>query len=127
VTIDPDRIGVRVESDRWGHGLEHHLTLEGQMGGVPGRWTGETPEKDFDATTNLVGGEERRKKVSSDGCSTGLVFGLIISHRNFVSLNPCAASGARSSPETPRSRFDDHRCQDLGRVGEMKQDEDEDW
>jgi len=60
--------------------LKHRLTLEGQMGEVPGRWTGETSEKDFDATTNLVGGKERRKKVSSDGCSTGLVFGLIISH-----------------------------------------------
>ena len=97
------------------------------MGGVPGRWTEETSEKDFDATTNLVGGENCRKKVSSDGCSTGLVFGVIISHRNFVSIESCAANGARFPPETPRSRFGDRRCQGLGRVGEMKQDEDEDW
>ena len=96
------------------------------MGVVPDGWTVEMPEKDFDATTNLVGGEERRKKVSSDGCSTGLVFDLIISHRNFVSLDSCAANGARFPPETPRSRFGDRRCQGLGRVGEMEQDEDED-
>ncbi len=127
MAIDPDRIRVRVESDRWGRGLKRHLTLEGHMGGVPGRWTGEMSEKDFYATTNLVGGEEHRKKVSSDGCSTGLVFGLIISHRNFASLDSCAAIGARFPPETPRSRFDDRRCQGLSRVGEMKQDEDEDW
>jgi hypothetical protein len=57
----------------------------------------------------------------------GLVFGVIISHRNFVSLDSCAANGARFPLETPRSRFDDCRCQGLGRVGEMKQDEDEDW
>ena len=80
MAINPDRIGVRVESDRWGRGLKRRLTLEGQMGGVPGRWTGETSEKDFDVATNLVGGEECRKKVSLDDCSTGLVFGLIISH-----------------------------------------------
>jgi len=83
------------------------------------------PEKDFDATTNLVGGEERRKKVSSDGCATGLVFDLIISHRKFVSLDSRAANGARFPPETPRSRFGDRRCQGLGRVGEMEQGEDE--
>jgi hypothetical protein len=97
------------------------------MGGVPGRWTGEMSEKDFDVTTNLVGGKECRKKVSSDGCSTGLVVGLIIFHRNFVSLDSCAANGARFPPETPRSRFDDCRCQGLGGVGEIKQDEGEDW
>ena len=83
-------------------------------------------EKDFDATTNLVGGKERRNKVSSDGSSTGLVFGLTISHGNFVSLDSCAANGARFPPETPRSRFDDCRCQGLGRVGKMKQGEGED-
>ncbi len=103
MAIDPDRIGVRVESDQWGRGLKHRLTLEGQMGVVSGGRTGEASKKDFDATTNLVGGEECRKKVSSYGCSTGLVFGLIISHRNFVSLDPCAANGVRFPPETPRS------------------------
>jgi hypothetical protein len=105
--------------------LERRLTLEGQVGVVPNGWTVETPEKNLDATTNLVGGEEGRKKVSSYGCSTGLVFDLIISRRNFVSLDSCAASGARFPPETPRSRYGDRRCQGLGRVGEMEQDEDE--
>ncbi len=95
------------------------------MGVVPGGWTGETSEKDFDATTNLVGGEERRKKVSSYGCSTGLVFGLIISHRNFVSLDSCAANGARFPRETPRSQLDDRIRQGLGRVGEMEEDHNE--
>ena len=73
------------------------------MGVVPGGQTREASEKDFDATTNLVGGKECRKTVSSYGCSTGLAFGLMISHRNFVSLDSCAADGARFPPETPRS------------------------
>ncbi len=92
---------------------------------VPGGRTGEASEKDFEVTTNLVGGEERRKKVSLYGCSTGLVFSLIISHRNFVSLDSCAANGARFPPEMPRSQFDDHRCQGLGRVGEREEYHDE--
>ncbi len=95
------------------------------MGVVPDGWTVETPEKNFDATTNLVGGEKRRKKVSSDGCFTGFVIDLIISHRNVISLDSRAASGARFPPETPRSRFGDRHCQGLGRVGKMEQDEDE--
>ena len=97
------------------------------MGVVPDGWTVETPEKNLDATTNLVGGKERREEVSSDGCSTGFVIDLIISHRNFISLDSCAANGARFPPEMPRSRFGDRRCQGLGRVGQMKQDEGEDW
>mgnify|MGYP006207700429 CR=1 FL=1 len=105
--------------------MKRRLTLEGQMGVVPDGWTVETPEKNLDATTNLVGGEERREEVSSDGCSTGFVIDLIISHRNFISLDSRAANGARFPPETPRSRFGDRRCQGLGRVGEMEQGEDE--
>jgi hypothetical protein len=127
VAVDPDWIGVRVESDQWGRGLKHRLTLKGQMGVVPGGRTGETSEKDFDVTTNLVGGEERRKKVSLYGCSTGLVFGLIISHRNFVFLDSCAANGVRFPPETPRSQRDDHLRQGLGRVGKMEEYHDEGW
>ena len=124
VAIAPNRIGVRVESDRWGGGLNRRLTLEGQMGVVPGGRTGEASKKDFDATTNLVGGKERRKKVSLYAFgSTG--FGLIISHRNFVSLDSCAANGARFPPETPRSRLDDRLRQGLGRVGEMEEYHDE--
>ncbi len=120
MTIDPNRIGVRVESDRWGRGLKRPLTLEGQMGVVPGGQIGEASEKDFDATTNLVGGKEHQKKVSLYGCSTGFAFGLMISHRNFASLDSRAGNGARFPLETPRSRFDDCRCQGLGRVGKMK-------
>ncbi len=97
------------------------------MGVGPGGQTGEASEKIFDTTTNLVGGKERRKKVSSYGCSTCLVFGLMISHRNLVSFDSCAVNGVRFPPETPMSRFDDCRCQGLGRVGKVKQDGDEDW
>jgi hypothetical protein len=90
------------------------------MGVVPGGRTRKAPEKDLNATTNLVGGEERRKKVSSYAFgSTG--FGLIISHRNFVSLDSCVANGARFSPETPRSQLDNRLCQGLGRVGKMEE------
>ena len=91
----------------------------------PGGWTGEVSEKNFDTTTNLIGGKARRKKVSLYGCSTCLVFGLMISHRNLVSLDSRAANGARFPPETPRSRFDDRLRQGLGRVGEMEEYRDE--
>jgi hypothetical protein len=101
--------------------LERRLTLEGQ---VPGGRTGEASEKHLNATTNLEGGEERQKKVSSYAFgSTG--FDLIIPHRNFVSLDSCAANGARFPLETLRSRFDDPLCQGLVRVGEMEEYRDE--
>ncbi len=101
--------------------MERRLTLEGQ---VPGGRTGEASEKRFNATTNLVGGKERREKVSSYAfSSTG--FDLIISHRNFVSLDSCAANGLRFPLETPRSRLDDRLRQGLGRVGEMEEYRDE--
>jgi hypothetical protein len=90
------------------------------MGVVPGGWTGKASEKHLNATTNLVGGEERQKKVSSYAFgSTG--YGLIISHRNFVSLDSCAANGPRYPPETPRSQLDDCLRQGLGRVGKMEE------
>ena len=92
----------------------------------PGGRTGEASEKNFDMTTNLVGGKERQKKVSLHGCSTCLVFGLMISHRNLVFFDLRAANGARLPPETPRSQFGDRPCQGLVRVGEVKQDGDED-
>ncbi len=97
--------------------MERRLTLEGQ---VPGGRTGEAPEKHLNATTNLEGGEERRKQVSSYAFgSTG--FDLIIPHRNFVSLDSRATNGARFPPETPWSRFDDRLCQGLGRIGKMEE------
>ena len=104
--------------------MERRLTLEGQMGVVSGGRTGEASEKHLNATTNLVGGKDRRKKVSLYAFgSTG--FGLIISHRNFVSLDSCAANGARFPPETPRSRLDDRPRQGLGRIGEVEEYRDE--
>ena len=96
--------------------MERRLTVEGQ---VPGGRTGKASEKRLDATTNLEGGEERRKQVSSYAFgSTGFV--LIISHRNFVSLDSCATNGARFPPEAPRSRLDDRPRQGLGRIGEVE-------
>jgi hypothetical protein len=105
--------------------LEHCLALEGHMRVGPGGWTGEVSEKNFDTTTNLIGGKERRKKVSLYGCSTCLVFGLMISHRNFVSFDSCAANGVRFPPETPRSQFGDHHCQSFGRVSKVTEDSDD--
>ena len=105
MAIDSNRIGVRIESDRGGRRLERCLALEGQVGVGPGGWTRDASEKDFDTTTNLVGGKERLKKVSSYGCSTCLVFGLMISYRNLVSFNFCAANGARFPLETSRSNL----------------------
>jgi hypothetical protein len=89
------------------------------MGVGPGGRTGEALEKNVDATTNLVGGEERQKKVSLYGCSTCLVFGLVISHWNLVSFDSCALNGARFPPEMPRSRFGDRHCQGLGGIGKV--------
>ncbi len=116
---DPNRVGVRIESDRWGRGLKHCLTLEGQMGVDPGGWTGEASEKCLHSTTNLEGGEERREEVSLHGCSTSW-FVLMLSNGNLVSFDSRAVNGERFSPEMPRSRFDDRRCQGLGSVGDIK-------
>jgi hypothetical protein len=127
MAINSNRVGVRIESDRWGRRLERCLALEGQLGVGPGGRTKKASEKNFDTTTNLVGGKERQKKVISYGCSTCLVFGLMISHRNLVSFDSCVTNGARFPPETPRSQFGDRRCQGLGRVGKVKQDSDEYW
>jgi hypothetical protein len=99
--------------------LKRHLALEGQMGVDPGGWTKEALEKRLHLTTNLEGGEERQEEVSLHGCSTSW-FVLMLSHWNLVSFDSCAANGARFPPETPRSRLDDHRCQGLDGVGEMK-------
>ena len=67
------------------------------------------------------------EKVSLYGCSICLVFGLMISHRNLVSLDSHATNGARFPPETPRSQFGDRRCQGFGRVGKAKEDSNENW
>ena len=85
MAIDPNRVGVRIKSDRWGRRLEHCLTLEGQMGVDPGGWTGEASEKRLHSKTNLEGGEERREEVSSHGCST-FWFALMFSHVNLYLL-----------------------------------------
>ncbi len=71
MAINPNRVGVRIKSDRWGCGLKRCLTLEGQMGVDPGGWTKEASKKRLHLTTNLEGGEERREQVSLHGCSTG--------------------------------------------------------
>ncbi len=68
-----------------------------------------------------------RKKVSSRGCSTCFVVGLIISHRNLVSFDSCATNGARFPPETQRSWLGDRHGQGLGRVGKVDDSEDDDW
>jgi hypothetical protein len=51
---------------------------------------------------------------------------LKLSHKNLVSLDSGAANGARSPPETPRSRLGDHLCHKFGTVGEADQVEDDD-
>ena len=84
-------------------------------------------EKRLHSTTNFEGGEECREEVSPHGCSTGLfTFVLKFLLRNLVSLDSGAANGARSPPETPKSRLGDHLCHDFGRVGEVDQVEDND-
>ena len=99
MAIDSNRIGVRIKFDRQGRRLERHLALEGQAGLSPGGRTKEVSEKSFDTTTNLVGGKEHQKTESLHGCSTCLVFGLMISHRNLASFDSCAANGEVSPGE----------------------------
>jgi hypothetical protein len=104
--------------------LEFLLALEDQ---VAVRWTGVLSEKRLHLTTNLEGGEEHREEVSLHDCSTGLfAFVLIFLLKNLVSLDSGVANGARSLPETPRSRLGDNLRQDFGRVGEVDQVEDDD-
>ena len=102
VAIDSNKIGVRIESDWRGCRLERRFALEGHVGVSPGGRTEEASEKSFDMTTNLVGSKEHQKKVSTHGCFTCLVFGLMISDRNFVSLDSRTTNGAGFPPETPR-------------------------
>ena len=77
--------------------------------------------------TNFDGSEEHWEEVSPHGCSTGLfAFVLKFLLRNLVSLDSGAANGARSPPETPRSRLGDHLRHDFGRVGKVDQVENDD-
>ena len=65
MAVDADKKGVGIESDC--QGCWCLLALEGWVGA---KWTGELSEKCLHTTTNIEGGEERRKEVSPHGFST---------------------------------------------------------
>jgi hypothetical protein len=77
------------------------------------------------ATTNLEGGKNRRKQVSSKHLAFGFV--LQLSNRFLVFLDSFMSNNARFAPEAPRSHLVDCHCQALGRVGKVAQYEDDYW
>ncbi len=125
VVIQPNRVGVRVKSDRRWSRLKDCFTLKSQVGRVPDGGTRETSEKNLNATTNLEGGKNSREKVSSKRLAFGFV--LQLSNRFLVFLDSFTSNNARFPPEAPRSHLVDFCCQALGRVDKVAQYEDDYW
>jgi hypothetical protein len=119
VVIHPDKVRVRIKSDRQWSRLKRQFTLESQAGGVPDGGTRETLEKRLNVTTNLKGGKSSREEVSSKR----LIFGFVLqfSDRFLVFLDSFMLNNARFSLEAPQSRLVDCCCQDLGGVGKVAQ------
>ena len=117
VVIQPNRVGVRVKSDRRWSRLKHRFTLKSQVGRVPDGGTQETLEKNLNTTTNLEGGKNSREQVSSKRLAFGFV--LQLSNRFLVFLDSFTSNNARFPLEAPRSCHVDCRCQALGRVGKV--------
>jgi hypothetical protein len=125
VVIHPNRVGVRVKSDRRWSRLKHRFTLKSQVGRVPDGGTRETSEKNLNVTTNLEGGKNSWEQVSSKRLAFGFV--LQLSNRFLVFLDSFTLNNARFPPEVPRSHLVDRHCQALGRVGKVAQYEDDYW
>ncbi len=95
MVIHPNKVRVRIKSDRrWSH-LKRHLTLESKVVGVPDGGTRETSNRRLNVTTNLEGGKGSRKKVSL----VCMVFGFVLQLSNWflVSLDSFVSSNARFS------------------------------
>jgi hypothetical protein len=95
VVIRPNKVRVRIKSDRRWSRSKRRLTLESQAGGVPDGGTREPLEKRLNATTNPEGGKDSWKKVSSER----VVFDFVLQLSNWflVSLDSFASSVARFS------------------------------
>jgi hypothetical protein len=93
--IHPDKVRVRIKSDRWWSQLKHCFTLESQAGGVPDRGTQETSKKRLNTTTNPEGGKGGRKKVSLEP----VVFDFVLQLSNWflVSVDSFASNNTRFS------------------------------
>jgi hypothetical protein len=95
MVIHPNKVRVRMKSDRWWSRLKRHLTLESQVVGVPDGGTQETYNERLNGTTNVEGDESSREEVSSKR----LIFGFILQLSNWflVSLDSSTSSNARFS------------------------------
>ncbi len=95
MVIHPDKVRVRIKSDRRWSRLKHRFTLESQAGGALDRGTRETSKKRLNATTNPEGGKGGWKKVSSER----VVFDFVLQLSNLflVSLDSFASNNARFS------------------------------
>ncbi len=95
MVIHPDKVRVRIKSDRRWSCLKHRLILESQAGGVPDGGTQETLEKRLNATTNPKGSKGSQKKVSSER----VVFDFVLPLSNWflVSLDSFVLNDARFS------------------------------
>jgi hypothetical protein len=125
MVIHPNRVGVRVKSDRGWSRLKRHFTLKCQVGKVPDGGTQEMLEKNLNVTTNLEDGKNSQEQVSLNRLAFGFVLQLF--NRFLVFLYSFTSNNARFPPEAPRSHLVDCCCQALGRVGEVAQYEDDYW
>ncbi len=125
MVIHPNRVGVRVKSDRRWSRLKHCFTLKSQVGRVPDGGIQETSEKNLNATTNLEGGKNSREQVSSKRLAFGFL--LQLSNRFLACLDSFTPNNVRFPLEVPRSRLVDCRCQALSRVSKVAQYEDDFW
>jgi hypothetical protein len=95
VVIHPNKVRVRIKSDRRWSRLKRCLTLKTQAGGVPDGGTREMSEKRLNTTTNPEGGKGSQKKESLER----VVFDFVLQLSNWflVSLDSFASSDARFS------------------------------
>jgi hypothetical protein len=91
----PNKVRVRIKSDRWWSRLKRRLTLESQEGGAPDGGTRKALEKRLKVTTNPEGGKGSWKKVSLER----VVFDFVLQLSNWflVSLDSSAWNNAKFS------------------------------
>jgi hypothetical protein len=124
VVIHPNKVRVRIKSDRrWSH-LKRRLALESQTGGVPNGGAQETSDERLNATINLEGGKCSRKKVSP---KHSLVFDFVLqfSDRILVPLGSLASKNVRFFFQAPMGRPLDRLYQVFGGIGKVALHEDD--
>jgi hypothetical protein len=124
MVIHPDKVRVRIKSDRQWSRLKHRLSLESRTGGVPKGETRETFDERLNATTNLEGGKCGWKKASP---KRSLVFDFVLQFSDWllVPLDSLASKNARFFFQAPMGRPLDCLYQVFGGIGKVAWHEDD--